>query len=276
MRTPDDITLTDSRGLPIDLNRSMYYSADSSRGDSAYNQAGDPLTILGQIGEAIVGPFEEWRKNVMLVMNDPQDRYSATLLAIIWIGFGFTYYGLILFVSRLYRENDGDDSSSGSLQTCSFDYGDIMLNASSEIPGTAMAMLIIDYMGRRITQSGFYLVGTFCLILMGAMFFAALFLWRNRMRQREREANVQRLVILNEMKKETRNRVDSLTRNAADRMVRAVEGLTMKELDTLVPFEDTQQQVSVQDVYTWLNFLKRTTHSRATEVRHQLDMNIDG
>ena len=169
MRTPDDITLTDSRGLPIDLNRSMYYSADSSRGDSAYNQAGDPLTILGQIGEAIVGPFEEWRKNVMLVMNDPQDRYSATLLAIIWIGFGFTYYGLILFVSRLYRENDGDDSSSGSLQTCSFDYGDIMLNASSEIPGTAMAMLIIDHMGRRITQSGFYLVGTFCLILMGAM-----------------------------------------------------------------------------------------------------------
>ena len=48
MRTPDDITLTDSRGLPIDLNRSMYYSADSSRGDSAYNQAGDPLTILGK------------------------------------------------------------------------------------------------------------------------------------------------------------------------------------------------------------------------------------
>ena len=48
MRTPDDITLTDSRGLPIDLNRSRYYSADSSRGDSAYNQAGDPLTILGK------------------------------------------------------------------------------------------------------------------------------------------------------------------------------------------------------------------------------------
>ena len=166
-RTPDDITITDSRGYPIDLKRSMHHSADSSRGDSAYNTG---ETWLGQCCvQAIVDPFEEWKKNVSVVLSDPEDRYSAELLAVIWIGFGFSYYGLILFVSRLYRESDGDDGTKDDLQTCHFDYGDIMLNASSEIPGTAAAMLIIDRLGRRITQSGFYMVGTLCLIIMGSM-----------------------------------------------------------------------------------------------------------
>ena len=157
----------DSQGRHEDNDgRGMHYTRENSRIESDLSTQG---TWVDRTVQTILDPFQEWRKNIGLVLGDSKDRYSAGLLAVIWIGFGFSYYGLILFISRLYRESDGYESEEDNLQTCDFDYADIMLNASAEIPGTAAAMLIIDRVGRRITQSGFYLMGTLFLFVMGAM-----------------------------------------------------------------------------------------------------------
>lgn len=75
----------------------------------------------------------------------------------VWAVFGFTYYGLILLVSRIYEvgeddNNDKDDSD----KTCHFDYADIFINSLSEIAGIFFAVSIIDRWGRRRMQQVTY------------------------------------------------------------------------------------------------------------------------
>lgn len=84
-------------------------------------------------------------------------------LWIVWFIFGITYYGVILFVGRIYAKNDhiAHDKS------CSFDYPSIFINTCSEIFGVTISFLLVDKMGRRYTQSGFYVLGAFAVALMG-------------------------------------------------------------------------------------------------------------
>ena len=78
-------------------------------------------------------------------------------LLCVWFCFGFAYYGIILFVSRLYETND-----NGS---CSFDYSAIFINSTSEFVGVLVGICIIDKVGRRKTQSGLYVLGGITILL---------------------------------------------------------------------------------------------------------------
>lgn len=73
----------------------------------------------------------------------------------VWALFGFTYYGLILFVTRVYSNGDSDDGS-GDDGGCSFDYSAIFINSLSELVGTTLGVLLIDRIGRINTQMIFY------------------------------------------------------------------------------------------------------------------------
>jgi putative MFS transporter len=81
-------------------------------------------------------------------------------LWVVWFAFGFTYYGLILFVGRLYAESSSTSSniSGGEVTQCSFDYKAMMINSCAEFVGIAVVSCVIDRVGRVNTQKMFYLL----------------------------------------------------------------------------------------------------------------------
>jgi hypothetical protein len=70
-----------------------------------------------------------WYSNLLLLISPSYIRTSIPLW-IVWLSFGFTYYGIILYVSRIFSTN-----SSSNIDTCTFDFEPIFLNAISEIIG---------------------------------------------------------------------------------------------------------------------------------------------
>lgn len=72
------------------------------------------------------------------LINTPKMRRVSLPLWVIWSAFGFTYYGIILLVGRIYTTD-----TESSVQTCSFNYQPIFINASAELVGVFIAALII-------------------------------------------------------------------------------------------------------------------------------------
>lgn len=72
----------------------------------------------------------------------------------------FTYYGVILYISRVFQSDDNHENE------CNFDYQAIFFSAMSEVAGVAITALMIDPWGRVGTQAALYAgAGTavFCL-----------------------------------------------------------------------------------------------------------------
>jgi putative MFS transporter len=88
-------------------------------------------------------------------------------LSIVWGIFGFTYYGIILFVSRLYSNSSDDDSDD---TTCSFQYSSVFINTSAEFVGVFVTIYLIDPLGRPKTQLLMYVLGGVTVALMGIGF----------------------------------------------------------------------------------------------------------
>jgi MFS family permease len=108
-------------------------------------------------------PVSAWRMYGELVK--PKNVGYSYQLWILWFCFGLTYYGLILFVSRLYsKTDDGDDDDV----TCDFDYQNVFINACSELVGIFLTLWVIDPWGRPKT-----LVVTFLLSALGALLLGA-------------------------------------------------------------------------------------------------------
>lgn len=70
----------------------------------------------------------------------PEQRKLSFPLWTVWLSFGFVYYGIILFVSRVFSEEDDDDEEL----TCDFSYQDIFISATSEVVGVFIAGSVID------------------------------------------------------------------------------------------------------------------------------------
>lgn len=60
----------------------------------------------------------------------------------VWFAFGFAYYGIVLFVAKVFEVDNGDDAEGG--ESCSFTYDDIFISAVSEVLGVTVTALIID------------------------------------------------------------------------------------------------------------------------------------
>jgi hypothetical protein len=89
------------------------------------------LAPLLEVGEESV-PITEFLK--------PEQRKLSFPLWTVWLSFGFVYYGIILFVSRVFSEGDDDDDEI----TCDFSYQDIFISATSEVVGVFVAGSVID------------------------------------------------------------------------------------------------------------------------------------
>jgi len=97
------------------------------------------------------------------LLREPSSRAVSLPLWTVWACFGFTYYGLVLFVGRLYTSSNDNDNNS-----CSFDYSSIFLNAVAELGGVALSALAIDRVGRVQTQTRCYLAAAGAAAAMGA------------------------------------------------------------------------------------------------------------
>lgn len=111
------------------------------------------------------------------LVRTPKMRQLTLPLGIIWVAFGFTYYGIVLFVTRIYTK-PAEMSSVGSAggPTCTFDYQSIFINASAELLGVFFVSLIIDPWGRTRTQAAFYAIAGFSVMLVGSEFIPRSFL----------------------------------------------------------------------------------------------------
>lgn len=99
--------------------------------------------------------------NYLSIIKNRHIRNVMIPLWIVWGSFGFTYYGIILFVSRLYTT-----SSEDSL-TCSFDYSSIFLNAMSEVFSVTLSAILVESIGRIKIQTVFYALGAIAVFFMG-------------------------------------------------------------------------------------------------------------
>lgn len=108
-------------------------------------------------------------------------RFITLPLWVVWMCFGFTYYGIILFTGRMY-DKDGDDDGKPALSSshcliahllqgddskCSFDYSSLFINSASELVGCALGALVLDHLGRTKMQTYFYLLAGFAALFMG-------------------------------------------------------------------------------------------------------------
>lgn len=66
-------------------------------------------------------------ENYFDLVRTSEIRSIAFPLWIVWFASGFAYYGIILFVARLYSTTTDDGGS------CSFDYSSIFINATAEV-----------------------------------------------------------------------------------------------------------------------------------------------
>lgn len=103
--------------------------------------------------------------NYIDLFRDKEAMKVSIPLWTVWMMFGFTYYGLILFVGRLYSSNDDDTGDDDG--NCSFDYSAIFINAASEVAGVTIGAFLIDHLGRVRSQTSFYLLAALSAFLMG-------------------------------------------------------------------------------------------------------------
>mmetsp|Transcript_1195 Transcript_1195/g.1945 ORF Transcript_1195/g.1945 Transcript_1195/m.1945 type:complete len:485 (+) Transcript_1195:25-1479(+) len=92
----------------------------------------------------------------------PQHIGVSIPLWVAWFSFGCCYYGVILFVTKVFEDNGGDDDDI----SCSFDYAAIFYSAASEVVGVFITIQVIDWWGRIPTQAlSFCLagIGIFCM-----------------------------------------------------------------------------------------------------------------
>ena len=121
------------------------------------------------LAPSIIDLSDEGKEGSYLDLFATKSAQQITVpLWIVWASFGFSYYGVILFVSRVYSNQDEVSSSTGPI--CSFNYPAIFYNAAAEIISVIISASLIEKLGRVYSQSLFYALGGVAVILMGFEF----------------------------------------------------------------------------------------------------------
>lgn len=167
-------TLTYITAVPVTISSilSIIYLPESPRWlmiKGRVSEAEKIVKYVADTGNYAIGEFSLSADFIATVpdasfydlVKSPKMRRTTFPLTLVWMSFGFTYYGIILFVSRLYSTA----SESGS--SCSFDYQSIFINACAEFAGVTIGVVVIDYWGRRWTQGILYLAGGAAVFCMG-------------------------------------------------------------------------------------------------------------
>lgn len=111
-------------------------------------EAEDVIRAAARFNETDLGPFslapmvEKVDDANFLDFLKPGRRELSFPLWTVWLCFGFVYYGIILFVSRVFSDENVDDDDDNT--KCSFAYQEIFISAASEVLGVAFTAVVID------------------------------------------------------------------------------------------------------------------------------------
>ena len=109
--------------------------------------------------KAIEEVNEDEKRTYVDLFSTPYLTRVTSLLVAIFSLYGFTYYGMVLFVGRLYTEDDGGT-------VCAFDYADIFINTSSEIVGVFLCAFLLMKTGRVTTLEATYFTAGFGVLIL--------------------------------------------------------------------------------------------------------------
>ena len=150
----------DKKPIDIETTNNINTSNGAIAIDTCDTEASARTTSLSEA-------FEQTYDSLKEIMFSPQMRATTLKIGTVWLCFGFGYYGVILLVTHLYSNQSSDNSKNQA--ECSFEYGDIAVNTSSEVAGIIVSLLTIDHFGRRETQMWNYGAGAVALLIMGVI-----------------------------------------------------------------------------------------------------------
>ena len=149
-------TSIDKRNLRAEMGRAFSVAMDD--GDGAEGGEGycrSPMPLLTSPAAGVSPTYG--------IANSYTDLFRSDYLWVtlplwaIYLCYGFTYYGLVLFVTRIYSE--GAKSNIDGDEVTAFEYRDIFSSALVECVGVFLASLLMDSFGRRLPMFAFYAIG---------------------------------------------------------------------------------------------------------------------
>jgi len=125
-------------------------------------------------GKLIPGEINEKRGSIIELFNKQWCK-TTTLLWIIWFTSALTYYGIVLLTTEVFQTgidgcNPYPSAKNESNATChklnKQDYTDFMLTSIAEFPGIMLAFILLDWIGRKKTMSGLFVLASASFLLM--------------------------------------------------------------------------------------------------------------
>lgn len=132
-------------------------SADTSPISTVSDSSATPITPSSNSKEIA----SENGCSIFLDLVSGPQKWISIPLWVVWMSFGFAYYGVILFVSRVFNETEIHSES------CTFNYRSIFINSLSEILGVTLAATMIDGLGRSKSQIILYTGAAVAVLGMG-------------------------------------------------------------------------------------------------------------
>jgi len=102
---------------------------------------------------------EQEESSSFLELLKPKWRSLTLTLWATWFGFAFCYYGAVMTITKIFDNSNGDDADDDGGDTFGFDYLAIFISSTSELVGTALAIALVDRIGRIPTQVCCYSIG---------------------------------------------------------------------------------------------------------------------
>jgi len=109
--------------------------------------------------------YEQEEKSSFADLLKPKWRSLTLTLWVVWFGLSFCYFGAVMTQVRLFdNSNGGDDDDGGGgddggVDNSGFDYKAIFISSTAELVGTALAIALVDRVGRVPTQVCAYTLG---------------------------------------------------------------------------------------------------------------------
>ncbi|CAM9880853.1 unnamed protein product [Chrysoparadoxa australica] len=120
----------------------------------------DNLELIAESHEV----SEEGLKNVAELFY-PKIRRTTIFVWIVWFCFGMVYYGVVLLNGVVFEKSEAEENG-----VCGFEYLDMLIVSLSEVLGTFILVMIIDTLGRRLSQALSYSLCAILIIPVGFLY----------------------------------------------------------------------------------------------------------